>query len=175
MWNLTRLAECLLPIADQPRLQEALGVFEASFHGEFADATLRRLGLWSENADQRLTVARAFFGFLYRSQAPFERAFFDWYAGLVSADRAARSPSAAFYASEDLAPVREALEAVPPAPSASLDHPYFRSDAPCTMLIDEVEAIWAPIAASDDWSAFHAKLAAIAQMAHAYGTTAAPE
>jgi uncharacterized protein YdiU (UPF0061 family) len=174
MWNLTRLAECLLPLADQPRLQEALGVFEAAFHGEFADATLRRLGLWSENADQRLTVARAFFGFLYRSQAPFERAFFDWYAGLVSADRAARSPLAAFYASEDFAPVREALEAVPPTRSARLDNPYFRSDAPCTMLIDEVEAIWAPIAASDDWSAFHAKLAAIAQMAHAYGTTAAP-
>jgi hypothetical protein len=42
------------------------------------------------------------------------------------------------------------------------------------MLIDEVEAIWAPIAASDDWSAFHAKLAGIAQMADAYRATAAP-
>ena len=29
------------------------------------------------------------------------------------------------------------------------------------MLIDEVEAIWAPIAEHDDWSAFDAKLARI--------------
>src|SRR3954447_7820355 len=48
MWNLTRLAECLLPFAEQPRLQEGLGQFEPAFHGEFADATMRRLGLWSE-------------------------------------------------------------------------------------------------------------------------------
>ena len=38
------------------------------------------------------------------------------------------------------------------------------------MLIDEVEAIWAPIAADDDWSAFHAKLADIATMSDALGT-----
>ena len=37
------------------------------------------------------------------------------------------------------------------------------------MLIDEVEAIWAPIAEADDWSAFVAKLDAIALMAEAYG------
>jgi len=39
-------------------------------------------------------------------------------------------------------------------------------------LIEEVEAIWAPIADADDWSAFEAKRAAIAEMGEAYGTTA---
>ena len=57
------------------------------------------------------------------------------------------------------------MEGFAPAPDARLDHPYFARPAPCTMLIDEVEAIWAPIAEADDWSAFHAKLAAIAEMA----------
>jgi hypothetical protein len=37
------------------------------------------------------------------------------------------------------------------------------------MLIDEVEAIWAPIAAADDWSALHAKVAAIRAMGAALG------
>ena len=37
------------------------------------------------------------------------------------------------------------------------------------MLIDEVEAIWAPIAASDDWSRFEAKLTEIGEMQDAYG------
>jgi len=38
-----------------------------------------------------------------------------------------------------------------------------------SMTIDEVEAIWAPIAASDDWSLLSDKIAAIHQMRHAYG------
>jgi hypothetical protein len=38
------------------------------------------------------------------------------------------------------------------------------------MLIEDVEAIWAPIAEADDWSALAAKLADIAAMAQAYGT-----
>ena len=36
------------------------------------------------------------------------------------------------------------------------------------MLIDEVEAIWKPIAEQDDWSVFHAKLDAIDEMREAY-------
>jgi hypothetical protein len=35
------------------------------------------------------------------------------------------------------------------------------------MLIDEVEAIWAPIAASNDWSALNAKIAAVRRMGDA--------
>ena len=37
------------------------------------------------------------------------------------------------------------------------------------MTIDEVEAIWAPIAANDDWSLLSNKLVAIHQMREAYG------
>jgi Zn-dependent M32 family carboxypeptidase len=36
------------------------------------------------------------------------------------------------------------------------------------MLIDEVEAIWSPIAEADDWSAFSATLEEIAEMSEAY-------
>ena len=32
------------------------------------------------------------------------------------------------------------------------------------MTIDEVEAIWEPIAASDDWSALHQKITALREM-----------
>jgi hypothetical protein len=35
------------------------------------------------------------------------------------------------------------------------------------MLIDEVEAIWAQIAEKDDWSALHAKVAAVRRMGEA--------
>ena len=46
------------------------------------------------------------------------------------------------------------------------DHAYFHG-APCTMLIEEVEALWAPIAEADDWVPLHAKLAAIETMREA--------
>lgn len=40
------------------------------------------------------------------------------------------------------------------------------------MLIEEVEAPWAPIAVSDDGSALNAKFAAVEAMAAAYGIRA---
>jgi len=42
------------------------------------------------------------------------------------------------------------------------------------MLIDEVEAIWAPIAERDDWSSLHAKVAALRRMGEAHGAPPAP-
>jgi hypothetical protein len=38
-------------------------------------------------------------------------------------------------------------------------------------VIDEVEAVWAPIAERDDWSAFEAKLAEIAALNAALGAS----
>jgi hypothetical protein len=65
--------------------------------------------------------------------------------------------------------VRDALAEHETAADARLDHPYFRRPAPCTMLIDEVEAIWSPIAEANDWSALERKLSEIADMREAYG------
>ena len=44
-----------------------------------------------------------------------------------------------------------------------------RPDAPVTLLIDEIEAIWAAIAERDDWSAFYAKLDLIEAWRQALG------
>ena len=172
-WNLTRLAECLLPLADQTALEKALDVFEPTLQREFADALLRRLGLRSLDraADGRL--AKEVLEFLGKSKAPFERFFFDWRGGHASAARAEASPSASFYASDAFAPLRAALLEHETSAAANLDHAYFRRSAPCGMLIDEVEAIWAPIAATDDWTAFEAKLASIDEMRDAYAADVA--
>ncbi|WP_019903495.1 protein adenylyltransferase SelO [Methylobacterium sp. 77] len=174
-WNLSRLAECLMPLADRDALEGALKVFRPSLQDSFAEALLARLGLAkpANEADLHRFVA-AFWGFLARSRAPFEQTFFDWYGGLASAERAAASPSASLYESEDFAAVRASLAALSPAVGVRLDHPYFARREPCTMLVDEVESLWDPIAGRDDWSALHAKLDAIAEMAEAYGTAPAP-
>lgn len=53
------------------------------------------------------------------------------------------------------------------------DHPYWADEAPQSLLIEEVEALWAAIDQSDDWAPLHAKIAALRRMGEAHG--AAPE
>lgn len=167
-WNVTRLAECLLGIADQPSLEKALGVFEPAIRREFTDAMVKRLGVQSRGAVLDNELVRALWMFLSKTKAPFEQTFFDWFGGLASSERAAHSPSKDFYTMEPFAAVRDALQDFTPREGIDLSHPFFaRSDA-CSMLIDEVEAIWKPIADTDDWSVLHAKLETIDQMREAY-------
>ena len=156
LWNLTRLAECLLPLADKDVLVAALHGFAAAFQPAYDDALLRRLGVASQGAEADAAVSAAWWKALRDSRAPFEQAFFDWYGGLP------RAPYG-----EEFAPVRAALDGYAPRPGVRLDHPYF-AGAPCTMLIDEVEAIWAPIADNNDWSLFRAKIADIRSMKGAF-------
>jgi len=169
LWNLTRLAECLLPIAEKSKLEAVLHVFEPMFHAAFNAAMLRRLGLADAGEDGSTALVRSVWKFLVDTKMPFEQFFFDWYGGRASEKRASESPSAEFYAQENFEPVFAVIAAHQPAPGIRLDHAYFKRAKPCTMLIDEVEALWAPIADSDDWSVFHAKLEDIALMREAYG------
>jgi hypothetical protein len=66
------------------------------------------------------------------------------------------------------APLAEALGRFSPVPGAR-DHPVWADAAPQTLLIEEVEALWAPIAQADDWAPLEAKLAAIRRLGEALG------
>lgn len=168
-WNLTRLAECLLPLSSVEALEPALNTIWPQFRAALPRAMLNRLGLQPRDVDSDSAFVTALFGFLGQSQAPYEQFFFDWRGGALSAERAAASPSAELYASEAFRPIADAMEAYAPTNAVNLDHPYFAHRRPRTMLIDEVEAIWAPIAERDDWGMFAQALAEIAQMRDAYG------
>ena len=53
------------------------------------------------------------------------------------------------------------------APSRSFDHAYWSGNGPCSMHIEEVEAIWAPIADADDWTLLENKVLQIRQLGEA--------
>ena len=173
LWNLTRLAECLLPLAPQNELETALRSFQPAFQRELASAVLRRLGLESAGDQKDGALLTALFAFLEETKAPFEQTFFDWRGGFASRERAEASPSAGDYTTPAFMPVKTALLDFTAIEGLGLDQPYFASQHPCTMLIEEVEAIWAPIAAADDWSLLSAKLDEIDRVAEAYGTRTA--
>jgi uncharacterized protein YdiU (UPF0061 family) len=167
MWNLARLGGCLLPFAEKSALEAALAPFGDTLHQSLAAAMVRRLGVESRGPEADARLGSHFFGFAAASGAPFEQIMFDWFGGLDSAGRAGRSPSAPLYETPDFAEFRAVLSEYGAASWAQQDRAYFARPTPCTMLIEEVEAIWAPIAERDDWSLFHAKLASIREMGEA--------
>jgi uncharacterized protein YdiU (UPF0061 family) len=171
-WNLTRLAECLVPLSTIELLEPALNQFWPAFRREIGAAILDRFGLLPESEDADAAFVTALFAFLMESKAPYEQTFFDWYGGKMSAERAARSPAADFYAMPAFAPLGALLEARKPVADVAIDHPYFARIRPCTMLIEDMEALWAPIAAADDWAPLEAALAEIVEMRTAYARTA---
>ncbi len=163
LWNLVRLAECLLPLGDKTALEQTLHGFAPAFAEAMTAAVIRRLGLRSQTTERDAALSQTFWTVLQQSQVGFEQAFFDLYGSLARADGRATTAHPTF------APLRAALEGYDPAPDARLGHPYFARSAPRTMLIDDVEALWAPIAECDDWSALAHAIEEIHIMRDAYG------
>jgi len=172
-WSLGRLGGCLLALAGNTDLKSGLEAELAEFgpilQAAFSAAVLHRLGLRPHTPERDAALAGTFFAALQETQAPFDQAFFDWRGGMAGPVSRSRSPSAAHYATPAFDRLREAIAGYEPAPDAGLDHPYFRRETPFSMLIEEVEAIWAPIAERDDWSRFYGKLEEITQMGEAMG------
>ena len=166
-WALAQLAIALAPLAPDRDLGAIVRAFQPAYQVALDAAIVRRLGVASRGPLPDRLLRTAVLDFLATSQIPFERFFFDAYGGAAAAARLARSPAAAEYRSTAAAEVVADLAAYAPRPTARLDHPYFADPAPCTLLIDEIEAIWAAIDVADRWTAFDAKIAAIRRMGEA--------
>ncbi len=154
LWNLERFAECLMDFAPEADLVAQLERFQDLFRPALRAAWFKRLGLVPGDLDADLAFLSGLYQFLLETQAGFEQTRFDWFGG--DATRAAASPQSALYNRPDFAPIRLGLETR--ADSAVLPPP---GNQPADLPIEDVEALWSPIAASDDWSAFEAKIAAI--------------
>ena len=153
MWNLTRLAECLLLVAERDAVTEALKTFPQTFEPALGKMICARLNVVPKDTESNLELVTALYQVLHATQYPFEQVFFDWQKGGITA--------------APFAPVQQLLAAYETAEPARAGHAYFAGGGPCTLLIDEIESIWAAIATADDWGPLHAKLAAIAVMAEA--------
>ncbi|AKT41157.1 protein adenylyltransferase SelO family protein [Chondromyces crocatus] len=158
VWNLARLAEALSPLCPDAAFAPALRAFEPAFVEALHAKFLRRLGLTSNGPEEDEALLDACLGFLQESGVGYDRFFFDWYGGLASAARARRSPVATKYTGTRFVALERAMGGHDPARVELLDDPYFQGDGPCSLLIDEIEAIWSDIAERDDWSAFEAKV-----------------
>jgi len=160
-WNLTQLAGCLKLVADAAPLTDALNGFGPAYIRELRAAFLMRLGVLSlgEAADQRLLDATLALLREGGEALRWEPLFFDWFGGFASSARALSGPRARLYQGEAFDAFRFALMEHEPDRIERLEHPMFAAREPEEMLIEEVEALWSAIDASDDWTPFQTKLA----------------
>jgi serine/tyrosine/threonine adenylyltransferase len=158
-WDVGQLAVSLRLICEAPPLVEALERFPVLFQAAIVRRFLWRMGVQSrgEETDRRLVEAaeRA----MAREQIPIDIFFHRHRGGRTSAEATYAADYKAF--SDIVVDYHEPV---------AVAHPYWSGDAPCSMLIDEVEHIWGAIADRDDWQPLYDKIEAIRSMGAAMET-----
>ena len=154
-WDVVQLAIALRDICDADPLARAVEAFAPTYRAALVTRMLSRLGVAPRADDENMRLVQAIEQALIVSDVGIDRFFFDWRGGDL------RRPDSS-YGDAAFDGFRDTVAAFEPA--ASLAHAYWSDAAPCAMLIDEVEAIWAPIADADDWTLFEEKVRSIRRM-----------
>jgi len=162
-WDVLQLAASLRAIAEADVLNPALDAFPGEFQRRLVEALFARLGIRPTDRERDSAFLVALETALAAKSVTLDRFFFDWRSGR----RRGPSPADNVYESDAFADFRHTIAGYE-AVEGALDHIYWSDEAPCSMHIDEVEAIWSRIDEADDWAPFHAKIEAIRRMGEAF-------
>ncbi|MFP5329820.1 MAG: protein adenylyltransferase SelO family protein [Alphaproteobacteria bacterium] len=154
-WDLAQLAGCLAFVTETQPLSDELTRWGERFEAAIVDKLLWRLGVERRDSKEDAELASALARALEAKAATIDRVFFDWRGG--------RDPGAEAYSQEPFRALAARLE----GRENPRSHPYWSDPAPCSMHIEEVEAIWEAIAQRDDWGLFEAKISALRRMGEA--------
>lgn len=152
-WDVMQLAASLRLLSEAEPLIAALDRFAPAYQHAVVDAFLWRMGRRSSGDEADRALVQATERALRETATGIDQFFFDAFAQPLPPGYGAPWDE-----------VRALLEAAPLR--AERTHPYWQGQ-PCSMLIEEVEAIWQPIAERDDWATFHAKVDAVRTMGEA--------
>jgi uncharacterized protein YdiU (UPF0061 family) len=170
-WNLAQLAGCLSLVADPSALERVLSTFETRYRLAFRQRIFTILGLETGEEAHDVAFLQDWFTWMSASGASWPQAFFDWFCGAEREARAFDGPLGDLYRDDAFRGVYRQLRMRRPDRPERLDHPYFNRAEPVTCLNDDVNRIWDPIAAEDDWSAFHRHLALVEEAGEALGVS----
>ena len=159
-WNCAQLAIALRTIADAAPMIAILEGFADRYRAALVTRFLWRLGVASRGFDDDLALVASAETMMVATGLPIDDFFFAYAAGRGTTGDADRAGFEALLAQYQ--------------PARALDAPYWSGAAPQSMLIEEVEAIWAAIAERDDWAPLTAKVAAIRAMGEAMGARPSP-
>ena len=148
MWALCRLADCFVPALDHEALADSLSGFYPSLERYLARRLCWRLGVMGTDEDASQLSALVFEA-AKESQIGWDRLFHDLYGGY----RSEKSADPAWQISAELEKLADYVSLLPPRQTKTAVRAV-RAGPLVTLKIEAVEQIWAPIAASDDWSEF---------------------
>ncbi len=154
-WDVAQFAGCMSLVADAPPLSDMLSAWSGRFEDALVDAMLRRLGVSPAGREEDRELGAALINALATREATIDRIFFDWRGG--------RDAGEELYPSDPFRKLAAALK----GRDRPQSHPYWSDAEPCSMHIDEVEAIWSAIAERDDWQPFEYKVNAVRRMGEA--------
>jgi len=148
-WDVAQLAGCLARIGEAPALSDLLARWPDRFQAALLDRMIARLGVDRRDVAEDRQLVSAMINGLRSRVVGIDAFFFDWRGGRIPSDKV--------YQAADFVELRARLD----GRQRPMAHPFWSDSSPCSMLIDEVEAIWSAIAEHDDWSAFESKIEAI--------------
>jgi len=155
-WNCGQFAVALRLLAESPKLIAALDRFQPRFEHHLTRRVLWRLGVQSRGPDADGALLAAIGVHLRETGV---------------------TPDNFYFAHHHLrtlpeGPLGQALAGYHPVDGA--DDPFWQDPAPPTLVIEEVERIWAAIDTEDDWAPLHAHVAAIRRLGDALGPPPVP-
>ncbi len=148
-WDVVQLAIALSPIADQEALIEEINQFASAYRTALVRRTLWRLRLKSRDPESDRLLVDTVSSTLEAHDVEIDQFYFDW-AGGKKRRNSEIYTSPEFLMLETQLSVFSAIDV--------LAHSYWSKPAPCSLHIQEVEAIWAMIAEADDWTGLERKI-----------------
>ena len=153
-WDVMQLAASLRLICEAQPMIDLLDTFGERYQRHVSAAILWRMGVEPRDAQRDAALVKAVESAIRPTETPIDQFFFDIFAQDLPDSYG-----------KPFDEVRRAIAGYRYRKART--HPYWNGCGPCSMLIDEVEAIWSDIDRDDDWKRFDAKVAAIRRMGEA--------
>ncbi|MFV3409777.1 protein adenylyltransferase SelO family protein [Bdellovibrio bacteriovorus] len=174
LWNLHQLGGALKVAYPELPVPELLEEFGDAFNVEVQNRLLKRLNL--KNPLQEITaihelnaeLVSGVFQFMDTEKCAFEQTLYDLHSGALP-ERLQRSIQKDLYQKESFKKLSETLSCFEIDDEDKARHSYLQTGKACALVIDELEALWAPIATQDDWGPFEQKLLEIRSFRGLYG------
>lgn len=159
-WNLHQLGHSLS--FAQGEMNDYIDIIDSEF-SKVLDETLLRRFFWRLNLQMRTKeedreLLKSCFDFLRSSKVGFDEFFFDWNGGLESKEFALQSERNKLYSGESFQRFFNYLQKREVSNKNLLIHLRQNWDKPESLLIDEIEEIWAQIDQNDQWESLNSKL-----------------
>lgn len=169
LWNLAQLGLSLEKAYPEFKMQPYIDSFEKLFHQEFQKVFQSKLNVKFSHEDDSEKAVNLFYKTLSEVSIGYELAFFVLHTAQEQTNPVFKDSSAiTFLNHPQIQELQKIIKNGSIIDSNILSNDYFKLDQPETLLIDEIESIWKPIAENDDWSLFEKKLQSLRRFKNLY-------